>query len=73
LWRFTVWVDQTTIFDHWFPMGVTAKRHNGKWVPALRSGAGTIVLPDAVPRGHENNDKPEGFRVWQPVNGEARQ
>lgn len=46
---FTVWVDQDIIFDHWFHMGVTARRHNGKWVPALRSGAMTLVLPDAVP------------------------
>jgi len=70
---FTIWVDQTTIFDHWFPVGITAKRHEGKWCPAIRSGAGTIVLPDAKPRQEFNTEKPEDFRVWQPVNGEAHE
>lgn len=70
---FTVWIDQSTIFDHWFPMGITAKRHNGKWVPALRSGAGTIVLPDAVPNRNPNTENPGKIPIaWQPVNGEVR-
>lgn len=60
---FTVWIDQDTIFDHWFPVGITAKRHEGEWVPAIRSGAGTIVLPDARPNRNGNGHKPDGFRV----------
>ncbi len=57
---FTVWVDQTTIFEHWFSMGITARKHDGRWVPALRSGLMTMVLPDVQPfRGAGNTPKPE--------------
>jgi hypothetical protein len=44
---YTVWVDCDVVFDHWFIMGVTARKHEGKWVPALKSGHSTVVLPDA--------------------------
>jgi len=46
---YTVWVDQDRIFDHHFIMGVTARKHEGVYVPALKSGTMTIVLPDAKP------------------------
>jgi hypothetical protein len=46
---FNIWIDQSTIFEHWFAMGITARKHEDKWVPALRSGAGFVVLPDAIP------------------------
>jgi len=49
---YTVWVDQSVIFDHYMVMGITARRHEGKYAPALKSGLMTVVLPDAaVPRG----------------------
>jgi len=51
---FTVWVDQETIFDHYFALGISARRHEGKWVPALKSGIGAIVLPEAAT--HYNAD-----------------
>lgn len=44
---FTVYVDQDIIFDHWFIMGVTARRHNGVYAPAIKSGKNVMVLPDA--------------------------
>lgn len=44
---YTVWVDRDIIFDHWFIMGVTARRHHGQWVPALKTGQSVVVLPDA--------------------------
>lgn len=44
---YTIWVDQDVIFDHWFIMGVTARRHEGQYVPALQSGKHIVVLPDA--------------------------
>lgn len=44
---FTVHIDQDIIFDHWFIMGVTARRHNGKYAPAIKSGKNVMVLPDA--------------------------
>lgn len=47
---YTVWIDQDIIFDHWFIVGVTARKHEGEYVPALRSGNQVIVLPDAKPR-----------------------
>ena len=58
---YTVWVDQDVIFDHHFTMGVTARRHEGKWVPALKSPNGQVmVLPDAKPKFNLNvsTDKP---------------
>ena len=57
---FTVWVDQDVIFDHYFIIGVTAKRHNAKWVPALISGERTMVLPDAKPPLNPNTEVPLG-------------
>lgn len=43
----TIHVDRDVIFDHWFIMGVTARTHQGHYVPALKSGANVVVLPDA--------------------------
>lgn len=43
----TVHIDQDVIFDHWFIMGVTARKHQGQYVPALRIGDSVMVLPDA--------------------------
>ena len=53
---YTVWIDQEVIFDHYFIAGVTARRHQGKWVPALKMGPSVMVLPDAKPR--YNTDAP---------------
>ena len=51
----TVYVDQDVIFDHHYIIGVTARRHDGKWVPALKSPGGQVmVLPDAKPRFNGN-------------------
>lgn len=48
---YTVWVDRDVIFDHHFMMAVTARKHEGRWVPALKSANGQVmVLPDAKPR-----------------------
>lgn len=45
---YTVWVDQEVIFDHHVPVGITARKHNGVWTPALVSGAGSVlVMPTA--------------------------
>lgn len=47
---YVIHVDQDVIFDHFTPMCVTARRHEGKWAPALQAGTdNTVVLPDAVP------------------------
>ena len=51
---YTVWVDQDVIFDHYFMVGVTARKHQGKWVPALKSGSQVMVLPDAKPKFNVN-------------------
>ena len=42
----TVWVDQSIIFDHWFIMGVTARKHQGAYSPAIITGGKTMILPD---------------------------
>ena len=44
---YTVWVERDIIFDHWFIMGVTARKHHGAWVPAIKTGDKTVILPDA--------------------------
>jgi hypothetical protein len=61
---FIVHVDRDTIFEHWFIIGVTAKRHGEEWVPALRSGAGIMVLPDAIPVRNENVGEGPGLK-WE--------
>ena len=46
---YTIWVDQEVIFDHHAPVCITARKHIGRWVPALKSGTGSVVvLPDAA-------------------------
>jgi hypothetical protein len=53
---YTIWVDQDVIFDHHAPIAVTARRHAGKWVPAIKSGTGGVmVLPDAATAGQSVN------------------
>ena len=71
---FTVWIDQDYIFDHWFSLGISARRHEGKWVPALKSGLGAIVLPDAASVETNYNTISEGQEPLRPqaVNGEAK-
>ena len=44
---YTVWIDRDIIFDHWFITGVTARKHEGQYVPALKTGGKVVVLPDA--------------------------
>lgn len=51
---YTVNVDQEIIFDHMMPMCITARKHEGKWAPALQTSAEagqTMVLPDAAQFG----------------------
>ena len=53
---YKVWIDQDVIFDHHVPIAVTARRHAGKWVPAIKSGTGGVmVLPDAAQAGANIN------------------
>ena len=57
---YTVWVDRDIVFDHYCIVGITARRHEGKWVPALRSGPMVMVLPDAneIGRGRISHGSP---------------
>jgi hypothetical protein len=41
---YTVYVDQAVIFDHHAPMKVTARKHEGQWVPAINAGTGSVVV-----------------------------
>ena len=62
---YTIWIDQDVIFDHYFIVGITARKHEGKWVPALKSGATTMVLPDAVPGKINRGTPPDrGSLQW---------
>ncbi len=48
---FTVWIDREIVLDHYMPMAVTARKHEGVWAPALQALNGvTMVLPDVKPR-----------------------
>ncbi len=71
---FKIMVDCTTIFDHWFTMGVSARKHEGRWVPALKSGAATMVLPDAMPMysADQNTGVGPGNVTWMPVPGREK-
>ena len=62
---YTIWVDQDIIFDHYFIIGVSARRHNGKWVPALVSGKNVMVLPDAKPKWNRTPSNKENIKaLW---------
>jgi len=57
---YTVHIDQDVIFDHFFPISITARRHAGRWVPAMVTGTGNVmVLPD-VTRGMDRNTEYKG-------------
>lgn len=47
---YTVYVDQEIVLDHYFITGVTARKHDGKWCPALKFGDNVMVLPYAKPK-----------------------
>ena len=45
---YKVMVDQESIFDHYVPFCVTARKHQGVWAPALKTSDDVVVvLPDA--------------------------
>lgn len=62
---YTVHVDCDVVFDHYFHVGVTARKHKGKWVPALKSGKMTMVLPDAIPQIDENQGEGKPRLIWK--------
>lgn len=64
---FTVWVDCSTVFEHIFHVGVHAKRVGGKWVPALRSGLVTVVLPEEQPITLDHNPGQRAPTRWIPA------
>ena len=70
---YTVWIDQEIIFDHYFVIGVTARKHQGHWVPALKSGKQVVVLPDAKPAFDPNTPAPPGKQAlkWKRLPMEA--
>ena len=43
----TIWVDRDNLLDHYFTVGVTAKKVDGAYVPGLISDGMTILLPQA--------------------------
>jgi hypothetical protein len=45
---YTIYVDCTQILDHYFPFGITARLHDGEWVPALDNNSHIAVLPDML-------------------------
>ena len=47
---YTIWVDCDQVLDHHFVMGITARKHDGEYVPALDNNGKIIILPDAVAR-----------------------
>ena len=71
---YTIWMDQDLVLDHHAPVCITARKHEGKWVPGLRAGTGSVCLMPEVtqPTTNLNNhyqqqkanvkfiDEPEG-------------
>lgn len=70
---YTVYVDQEIVLDHYFITGVTARKHQGKWNPALKFGTEVMVLPDAKPKALESFYYNKKSKVkWAPLkDGEA--
>ena len=54
---YTVYVDQEVIFDHFAPMCITARKHEGSWAPALSAGTGAVVV---LPFSATRKNPPEG-------------
>ena len=69
---FKIMVDRSVIFDHWFAMGVTARKHEGVYVPAIKSGATVMVLPDARPSWDISTGVGPGKVTWMPVPGKEK-
>ena len=46
---YIIWIDRDVIFDHYFIVNVTARKHEGLWAPALKVAGTVMVLPDAIP------------------------
>lgn len=44
----TIYVDCSQILDHYFVVGLTARKHEGCWVPAIDNNSHVAVLPDMV-------------------------
>jgi hypothetical protein len=40
----TIYIDQEIIFDHHAPVCVTARKHEGVWVPSLKAGTGSVMV-----------------------------
>jgi hypothetical protein len=57
---YTIWLDCTQVLDHWFSIGLTARKHEGQWVPALDNNGHIAVLPDMV--GERFEDGSTGFK-----------
>ncbi len=54
---YTVYVDQEVIFDHFAPMCITARKHEGQWAPAMSAGTGAVVvMPFSATRRAGNHD-----------------
>ena len=54
---YTVYVDQDVIFDHFAPVCITARKHEGQWVPAISAGTGSVVvLPFCATKKNANHD-----------------
>lgn len=54
---YTVNIDQESIFDHYGPVCITARKHEGKWIPALKMGTGpVVVMPYCATRTPEIQD-----------------
>lgn len=67
----TINVDQEAIFDHHMPICITARKHLGKWVPALKNSTGAVmVLPDSVRKQTDANSLYEGVKRVQWVTNE---
>ena len=65
---YTVYVDQEVILDHHYICGMTARKVDGQWSPALKFGKDTMVLPDAKPRQLVNPYYKGKSRVkWAPL------
>lgn len=45
---YTIWIDCDQILDHYCVMGITARKYEGQYVPALDNNRHIIVLPDAL-------------------------
>ena len=65
----TIWVDCDQVLDHFYVLGISARKHDGEYTPALLNNSEVIILPDA--KAMRSEDGSTKLRRAMPLQGGA--